>query len=499
MLMEVAGLIPLSCPQRLKAWRLLVIALWGAFFAPPLAATDEATLMTDLVQGGGDVRAIVAALLQSLQQNPKDGHLWAWLGFAYCLQGNWCLAEQAYARAHSLAASSSLAWLPHQLPTEWLSNWRGITQGQLANKRLWWSSPTPTQPVSFALSNHPFTFPWLIAVYADEGHIARQWVRWLMTSQQMPSALRTAPIVFAWALREFALAFGTTPKLPVTAWLLPEGNQGAETGPGNTLFFGLMPLDRWRWWLKVAHEAGHHTIPAFGPFDGLHEPYAGGFLGERLFALWLWDAQDNSPMDAEVTQSLLRFLRSQVIPEIVAGQQWLLGSFDQLPSMPTFLGICAYLERVAGRKFLRSAMEEAGGDDWRAFRRGICQAIGKALRDGLTLRFAVPDANTLPATFDPQGLKAAQKGLATQFAWWLPTATFQGYLQAQGNGELVVRWGEREIGRWRLSSSLPVSLPLRWTVTEARWQRLRFWWVQGAGQVLSLTLKGSDDGQGEGQ
>jgi len=119
-------------------------------------------------------------------------------------------------------------------------------------------------------------------------------------------------------------------------------------------------------------------------------------------------------------------LRSQVIPEIVAGQQWLAGPFDQPPSKPTFLGVCAYLERLAGRKFLRSAMEEAGGDDWRAFRRGICQAIEKALKDGLTLRFAVPDANTLPATFDPQGLKAAQKGLATQFAWWLPTDTYQG-------------------------------------------------------------------------
>jgi hypothetical protein len=160
------------------------------------------------------------------------------------------------------------------------------------------------------------------------------------------------------------------------------------------------------------------------------------------------------------------------------------------------------LERVAGRKFLRTVMEQAGGDDWRAFQRGICQVIRMALNDGLTLRFAVPDANTVPATFDPKGLRLPPTRLAMQLAWWLPAETVQGQLQVQGKGELVMRWGEREIGRWRLPSSLansPSSLPVRWTVTEAGWQRLRFWWVQGEGQVLSLTLKRSDDGQGEGR
>ncbi|MFA0752230.1 MAG: hypothetical protein SLRJCFUN_002633 [Candidatus Fervidibacter sp.] len=498
MLMEIAGVSLLS--QRFKGW-LRMLGLFGlASLIPPTAkAMDDLSFLTRLVQRDGEAEAVLPALMQAVREKPDDARQWAWLGYALCLRGDWQGARQAYERARSLAAPFNLAWLPPQLPLDWLKDWQGMGQAKWASTAFWWSLPAPTAPVSFTLAQAQRPFPYLIAIYADEGRFARQWVRWLMTSEQLPPHLRTAPLVFAWALREFANAFGTKPKLPVTVWLFPEGDGRAETMAGNTHFFGLAPFDRFRWWLKVAHEAGHHTIPAFGPFDGWHEPYSGGFLGERLFALWLWDGQDDSPMDAEVAQGLLRFLRSQVIPEIVAGQQWLLRSSEEPPSMPTFLGICAYLERVAGRKFLRSAMEEAGGDDWRAFRRGICQAIEKALKDGLTLRFPVPDANTLPATFDPQGLKAAQKGLATQFAWWLPTETFQGQLQVQGNGELVMRWGEREIGRWRLSSSLPVSLPLRWTVTEARWQRLRFWWVQGAGQVLSLTLKRSDDGQGEGR
>jgi hypothetical protein len=502
MLVEVAGLTLLPC--RLKGWRKSVVILCGVLLAPLTAkATDDPSLISHLVQGAGEIDAIVSALTQAVRQNPDDAQKWAWLGYALCLQGDWKSARQAYARARSLVAPFNLAWLPPQLPLDWLNDWRGVGQVNWAGKQLWCSAPTTTHPLTFAFPERHLSFSHLIAVYADDGQkIARQWVRWLMTSERMPQHLQMAPLAFAWALREFAICFGTQPPLPVTAWLLPDGDGKAETVAGNTQFFGVAPFDRWGWFLKVAHEAGHHTIPAFGTFDGLHEPYSGGFLGERLFALWLWDGQGDLPVDAELMQGIQRFLRSTVIPEIVAGQQWLLRPSDQPPSMPVFLGICAYLERVAGRKFLRTVMEQAGGDDWRAFQRGICQVIRMALNDGLTLRFAVPDANTVPATFDPKGLRLPPTRLAMQLAWWLPAETVQGQLQVQGKGELVMRWGEREIGRWRLPSSLansPSSLPVRWTVTEAGWQRLRFWWVQGEGQVLSLTLKRSDDGQGEGR
>jgi hypothetical protein len=314
-----------------------------------------------------------------------------------------------------------------------------------------------------------------------------------MPTEHLPDHLHGAPVVFTAALHAFASQFQTPVSLPVCVWLFPHGDGSAKTITGNTLFYGTLPNDRWGWWLKMAHEAGHHAIPAFGAFDGLHEPYAGGFLGERLFALWLWDGQQTQPLPDDIAQGITVYLRSTVVPEIVAGQQWLLRNDDEAPRMPTFLGVCLYLERLVGSAFLSAAMKRAKGESWQAFVNGVQTAIGDSVRDGLTLRFALPDANTAPTRFALDHLRDAPERPTTQVAWHLPVGTFLGHLELDGGGELVMRWGDRTIGRWQLGIAQRYRLPLRFSVAETGWQRLRFWWLKGSGRVIALTVRQAEE------
>jgi hypothetical protein len=168
MLVEVAGLTLLPC--RLKGWRKLVVILWGVVLAPlTVKATDDPSLILRLVEGAEKIDTIVSALTQAVRQNPDDAQKWAWLGYALCLQGDWKSARQAYARARSLVAPFNLAWLPPQLPLEWLNDWRGVGQVNWVGKRLWCSAPTPTHPLAFSLPERHHPFSHLIAVYADDG------------------------------------------------------------------------------------------------------------------------------------------------------------------------------------------------------------------------------------------------------------------------------------------------------------------------------------------
>lgn len=350
---------------------------------------------------------------------------------------------------------------------------------------------------------------------ANRQSLSVNWVQWLSQTNETPVHLRDVPVVFALALRWFSQRLETPVSLPIRLWLFSQGRGEAFTVVGNTLFYGTTPNDRWRWWLKAAHEAGHHTIPAFGEFLGMHESYAGGFLGERLFMLWLWDTgqgedrekekrrkgdietQRLATWDAEIEQGLATYLRKTVVPEIVLAQQWLLaGVPDDEPPMHVFLGLCAYLERLGGIDLLREAMAKASGEDWKAFQSGVAKAISDRLgSDGLTLSFAVPDANTNPATFDLALLSISSslvpRPLSLQLALWLPKGELEGELVAQGKGRLQMLWETEQVGGWQIASEEPTKLGLRLTVRQTGWRRLRFWWSDGKGKLLKITLRKS--------
>jgi len=468
----------------------IVVALvLAAAFAFP--SSDISKALERLANGSAD-QETVALLKSALEVDPSAPAWWAWLGYAHCLRGEWDEAQKAYQWARELKAAPSFPWFPPTLPTPWLGKHGAAPILTTNGLTVWQSPPVFCEPNFASDPKHGDKFSRIVFVYSSkEGEeAARCLVHWMSQTGDLPKHIADAPSVFAAALKLFSERFGTSPKLPVKAWLFPRGNGSAFSFAGHTLFYGTVPDDRWSWWLKVVHEAGHHAVPAFGEFDGLHEPYSGGFLGERLFALWVWDEGMVARGDSELNQKLSEYLRKVVSAEIVRAQQWLLQTSDESkPAMQVFLGLCLFLERLGGYQLLREVMANSTDDTWGGFKNGLERALTERLRNGLKIRLFIPDANTPLSTFDIAALREGLKAPSVQLAWWLPAGNFQCEVEVQGEGVLQVRWGESGVGEWSVRGGGQQKFSCVFTNASSGWQRLRFWWLKGGGKILSVTFR----------
>jgi len=471
--------------RRIAVWIALVLALTLAFPLPEISKVVER-----LTKGFADDETI-AALKSAVQLDPSAPAWWAWLGYAHSLRREWNEAEKAYHRAFELKASPSFAWFPPTLPVAWLNGDRVSTHLKIGELMVWQSPTVFCEPNFAADPKHGDRFIRVAFAYGanEKDEIANCLAHWLLQSGDLPKHIVDAPAVFAAALKLLSERLGTPLRFPVKAWLFTNGNGSAFSFAGHTLFYGTIPSDRLAWWLKVAHEAGHHTVPAFGEFDGLHEPYSGGFLGERLFAIWFWDAGRGTRDGNELQQRLDEYLLKVVSAEIVRAQQWLLQSSESAkPPMQVFLGLCVYLERLGGHELLRDVMVNSADDSWNGFRVGLERTLIKRLRTGLKIQLRTPDANTPLSTFDIVALREGLKSRAIQLAWWLPQGEIQCEVEAQGNGVLQVRWGENKIGEWSFKTDEPQKASCTFVNSNSGWQRLRFWWLKGEGKILSVTF-----------
>jgi len=459
-----------------------------------LSSADISTLMSRLIQGSVDDET-VAELRAIIRLDPSAPAWWAWLGYAHSLRQEWSEAKTAYDQAKQLKAAPNIAWFPPALPVSWLPQ-HGSTQTLTIGDLTVWQSPAVfCEPKPAIDPKHGERFAKVIFVYgASKGaNLANQVVHWMVQTSEIPQQLSDAPMVLAAALLLFSERFGIPLKFPLKGWLFSKGNGSAFSFSGHTLFYGTLPKDRWSWWLKVAHEAGHHTVPAFGEFDGLHEPYSGGFLGERLFAVWLWDA-GRGTRDGEVEGKLSEYLRKVVCAEIVRAQQWLLqGAQTEKPPMQVFLGLCLYIERLGGIGLLSDIMSKAPNDSWDGFKIGFEKCFAERLRNGLTICLKTPDANTALSAFNLNALREGLSAPSIQLAWWLPEGKVQCEVKVQGNGTLQLRWGNEQIAEWVVNASEAKSFSCNFVNPHSGWQRLRFWWQKGSGKILSVTFSRKGD------
>ncbi|MCS7187672.1 MAG: hypothetical protein RMK89_12070 [Armatimonadota bacterium] len=456
-----------------------------------LPSTDVAKIIERLVKGVAD-ESVIAELRSAIQIDPSAPSWWSWLGYAHSLRGEWDEAEKAYLKAQELKASMSFAWFPPTLPISWLPKHGNVSSLTINDLTVWQSLPVFYEPLFATDPKHGDRFHRVVFVHGAEGQnqFARNLVQWMIQGNELPQHIADAPSVFAASLRLFSERLGTPLRVPIKAWLFAKGNGSAFSFTGHTLFYGTIPSDRWAWWLKVAHEAGHHTVPAFGEFDGLHEPYSGGFLGERLFALWLWDEGRVTRDANELQQKLNEYLLKVVSAEIVRAQQWLLqNSESEKPLMQVFLGFCLYLERLGGYELLRDVMANSPNDSWSGFKIGLDRSFTERLRNGLKICLRVPDANTTLSTFDIAALRDGLKSQAIQIAWWLPKGEFQCEVEVEGSGNLQIRWGEDEIAELTFNSNERQKLTCTFVNQKSSWQRLRFWWLKGKGKILSVTFR----------
>jgi hypothetical protein len=74
---------------------------------------------------------------------------------------------------------------------------------------------------------------------------------------------------------------------PLDVWLARSGRAGGEEYQGNIYLFDVAaPRAPAEWVREVAHEYSHVVLPLIGKYTA-PEPWASGYLGERLFLKWL--------------------------------------------------------------------------------------------------------------------------------------------------------------------------------------------------------------------
>ncbi|HID06658.1 MAG TPA: hypothetical protein EYP10_05865 [Armatimonadetes bacterium] len=190
-------------------------------------------------------------------------------------------------------------------------------------------------------------------------------------------------------------------RTPINLWLAEEGEPTAITVTGHTYWHGISPNRTFaQWFIDVSHEYGHHAFPAFGPFTGNHERYAGGYLSERLNAIWLLEALRSNRawlperMTAKAQAELQAYIRQYHLQDVREWCEWLyrqtkagamatvnVSEATQIP-MSVFLGSAIFIERCFGDSFLKSVLDGCTDQTYDAFIGSFQKHIQRALDEG---------------------------------------------------------------------------------------------------------------------
>lgn len=172
---------------------------------------------------------------------------------------------------------------------------------------------------------------------------------------------------------------------PIDVWLSRSGDAGGEEWGRNIYLFAIdTPRAPAEWLRELAHEFAHHVLPEIGPFDH-PEPWASGYLGERLFLKWL--LQDNRLADAwGAPVSAADYVALQVAPlrDRFLARGPLDPGGDPEP-MDTLIGEVLTLEAMHGPALLRAAWTHERRQSPALLAGYLAAAVQEAAANGLRL------------------------------------------------------------------------------------------------------------------
>lgn len=136
---------------------------------------------------------------------------------------------------------------------------------------------------------------------------------------------------------------------------------------------------------EVAHEYGHATLPAAGPFSA-PEDWANGPLGERLYLSWMLEELAAERLDradtmGATTQMLQRYVDNAVMPLTVEAatkgpQPGLMLKMDA-PAMTLYLGQALWAEEILPIEVFRRSLRLAADQTPGAYLDAIIAAAGE--------------------------------------------------------------------------------------------------------------------------
>lgn len=173
----------------------------------------------------------------------------------------------------------------------------------------------------------------------------------------------------------------------LNVWLCRQGNAGGEQWRNNLYIYSIQQVHNPLEWLReVAHELSHALLPGITGYT-LPEPWANGYMGERLFLMWLAPLLNNGQLtpsdlcDASA-EDVRSFVQQRCLP---LRNQWMTGGFpkdkfqrrDAL-GMGALIGHALYIDSVYGHTMLRATfarMAEPSPDAfWKAFMEAVREA-----------------------------------------------------------------------------------------------------------------------------
>lgn len=273
--------------------------------------------------------------------------------------------------------------------------------------------------------NHPELRFRVYAQQVDDLPAAQQVCRLLLRLQEL-----------AW--QRLRLQVNLQGERVLDVWLCRQGNAGGEQWRNNLYIYSIQEIDEPVQWLReVAHELSHALFPGVTGYTS-PEPWANGYLGERLLLSWLLPLVEErvlTPDDlcgASATD-VRRFVQQRCLP---LRQKWASGGFPEkefsrtdVTGMGALVGLVLYIDSVYGSPLLRSTFARLQAPQSRA----VWTAFTEAVREARELHLVPAESATqvwlaAGAWRVDAGDRSAvlQRGgrrwTATQQAWQLPVS-----------------------------------------------------------------------------
>lgn len=170
-------------------------------------------------------------------------------------------------------------------------------------------------------------------------------------------------------------------------WLCRQGNAGGEQWRNNLYIYSIESIQHPVEWLReVAHEFSHALLPGITGFT-LPEPWANGYMGERLFLSWIEPLVSGGQLSGEdlcdtSVQDIRHFVQQRCLP---LRNKWLTsglpkGDFTRTDAvgMGALIGLALYIDGVYGSSMLRATFarltEPYPSAFWKAFTEALREA-----------------------------------------------------------------------------------------------------------------------------
>ena len=170
----------------------------------------------------------------------------------------------------------------------------------------------------------------------------------------------------------------------LNVWLCRQGNSGGEQWRNHLYVYSIQEIREPLEWLReVAHEFSHALIPGITGYTA-PEPWANGYMGERLFMTWLEPLMQSGLLSPEDTcgtsvAEVRRFVNQRCVP---LRNVWLTTGFPEKDfrrtdagGMGTLIGLVLYIDSVYGSSMLRATFARLAEPQpialWKAFTEAV--------------------------------------------------------------------------------------------------------------------------------